>query len=79
MTKDEYPYSGTKHELGAAFAMRYLDKDEVKKPLVWIVANGDPSSDDPETLPSCLKSCFESLADKYFPSVEAVLHHHNCT
>lgn len=75
MTKDDYPYSGTRHELGAAFALRKLANDGIlmTSPAVWIVANGNPAKDPPETWPACLQSCFESMADRYFSTTDEIL------
>ena len=44
-------------------------------PELWIVCNCDPRVQHPDTpgYPDCMKTCFEHMADQYFPSVEAVL------
>ena len=75
MTKDDYAYSGTKHELGAAFALRDLKEQGLinKCPLVWIISNCDPIHDDIKDIPDCMTSCFENMADSYYTSVNDVL------
>lgn len=43
MTDDNYPYKGTRHEIGAAYALRELKNRKIldKAPVVWIVSNCD--------------------------------------
>lgn len=75
MTNDNYPYKGTRHEIGAAYALRELKNRKVinKAPLVWIVSNCDPRVDSKDTLPFCMQCCFEHNADDYFRSLDEAL------
>ena len=79
MTDDLYQYKGTRHELGAAFALKYQAEQDCEMgrkawyPSVWIVSNSDPRVDNAEELPGCMRCCFEHLADEYFRDIPSVL------
>jgi len=74
MTRDDYPYKGTKHELGAAFTMQRLAlRGMVSKcPEVWAVVNGNYQTD-PEHCPEFIKTCFSALISRWFTSTDQIL------
>lgn len=72
MNHDDYQYKGTRHELGAALALRYM-QPAARKPLVYIVCNADLRTCDKEDIPQCMRCCFEHLADEYFLTIEDAL------
>jgi hypothetical protein len=74
MTLDDYPYKGTRHELGAAYAMQQLKERGIieEAPQVWIVSNGN-NIDTPDNVPECLQTCFTSLANRYYNSIDQAL------
>jgi len=74
MTRDEYPYKGTKHELGAAFTMKRLSARRIVDdcPAVWAVVNGNYQTD-PDNAPAFIKTCFSALIDRWFTSTDQLL------
>jgi hypothetical protein len=81
MDQDDYPYQGTRHEIGATMAMKEMARrfnaavpDFMTEKQLWIVCNGGDPRDRPfEEVPNCMKCLFEYAADRYFQSVDEAL------
>ena len=81
LTRNEYAYRGTRHEIGAALAMKAKGH-----PIdAWVVNNaGDPHELGRDALPTCMQCCFEYAADRFFTSRdeavrELIAFHNQCS
>lgn len=70
LTRDEYAYRGTRHEIGAMLAM----KAQGNGGEVWIVNSaGDPHEIGRDALPPSMQCCFEYMADRFFNDTEVAM------
>lgn len=81
MNIDDYPYNGTRHEIGATQAMKEMSRrlnsacpGLCRPKHLWIVCNGgNPGNLPYEKVPKCMRSLFEYDADRYFETIDEVM------
>lgn len=68
LTQPDYPYKGTRTEMGVAMGARYVNP--AKAPKLWVLGSVDPSKVHKDKVPDVLKTCFTALVDRFFTSME---------